>query len=94
MLCQGSIVSGATVRGSIIGTGSYIDEGAEVVDSIVFPEVYVGPGARLNRCVVDKSNLVPPGYRVGHDAEEDATRFTVSEGGIAVLAKSQRLEAP
>jgi len=94
MLCQGSIVSGATVTGSIIGPGSYVDEGAEVVDSIVFPEVYVGPGAKLSRCVVDKSNLVPPGYRVGHDPEEDAERFTVSEGGIAIVAKGQRLEVP
>ncbi len=92
MLGQGSIVSGGRVERSIIGPGCYVDDGAEIVDSILFPGVQVGAGARLVRCVVDKANVVPPGYRIGVDPEEDAARFTVSEGGIAVVAKGQRLE--
>jgi glucose-1-phosphate adenylyltransferase len=92
MLCQGSIVSGGRVEGSIIGPGSYVDEGAEVIDSIVFPGVRICAGAKLRRCVVDKSNVVPPGYRIGHDEEEDRERFTVSEGGVAVVAKGRRLD--
>ena len=92
MLGQGSIVSGGHVERSIVGPGCYVDERAEIVDSILFPGVQVGAGARLSRCVVDKANVVPPGYRIGVDPEEDRTRFTVSEAGIAVVAKGQRLE--
>ena len=91
MLGQGSIVSGGHVERSIIGPGCFVDDGAEVIDSILFPGVMVGPDARLVRCVVDKANAVPAGYRIGVDAEEDATRFKVSEGGIAVVAKGQQL---
>ena len=91
MLGHGSIVSGGHVEGSIVGSGCFVDDGAEVVDSILFPGVYVGSGASLRRCVVDKSNLVPAGYRIGHDAEEDASRFTLSDAGIAVVAKGQEL---
>ena len=94
MLCQGSIISGGHVERSIIGPASYVDDGAEVVDSIVFPEVHIGPGAKLKRCVVDKSNVVPAGYRIGFDPEEDAARFAMSESGIAIVAKGQKLEAP
>jgi glucose-1-phosphate adenylyltransferase len=94
LLCQGSIVSGAHVERSIVGPGAYVDHGARVVDSILFPGVRVGEGAELVRCVVDKSNVVPPGYRIGVDPEEDAARFTVSEGGVAAVAKGQLLEAP
>lgn len=93
LLCQGSIVSGAHVERSIVGTGVYVDHGARVVDSILFPGVRVGEGAQLERCIVDKSNVVPPGYRIGVDPEEDAARFTISEGGVAVVAKGQRLDA-
>jgi glucose-1-phosphate adenylyltransferase len=92
MLGQGSIVSGGHVERSIVGPGCFVDDGAEVVDSILFPGVMVGPDARLVRCVVDKANVVPAGYRIGVDREEDIARFTVSEGGVAVVAKGQRLE--
>jgi glucose-1-phosphate adenylyltransferase len=94
LLCQGSIVSGAHVERSIVGPGAYVDHGARVVDSILFPGVRVGEGAQLERCVVDKSNVVPPGYRIGIDPEEDRARFTVSAGGVAVVAKGQKLELP
>jgi len=89
LLCQGSIVSGAHLERSIVGPGAYVDHGARVVDSILFPGVRVGEGAELRRCIVDKSNDVPAGLRIGVDPEEDADRFTLSEAGIAVVAKGQ-----
>jgi len=92
LLCQGSIISGAQIERSIIGPGCYVDGGANVVDSILFPGVRVGPGAHLHRCVIDKNVVVPAGYRIGHDPAEDADRFTLSDAGIAVVAKGQRLE--
>jgi glucose-1-phosphate adenylyltransferase len=91
MLGQGSIVSGGHVERSIVGPGCFVDDGAEVIDSILFPGVMVGPDARLVRCVVDKANTIPAGYRIGVDPEEDARRFTVSESGVAVVAKGQQL---
>jgi glucose-1-phosphate adenylyltransferase len=89
LLCQGSIISGAHVERSIVGPGSYVDSGARVVDSILFPGVQVGAGAQLRRCVIDKDNVVPAGLRIGHDPAEDASRFTLSENGIAVVEKGQ-----
>jgi glucose-1-phosphate adenylyltransferase len=91
LLCQGSIISGGAVERSIVGPGSFVDRGASVVDSILFPGVRVGPDARLERCVVDKNVVVPDGYRIGVDPEEDAARFTMSDAGIAVVAKGQLL---
>jgi len=91
LLCQGSIISGGAVERSIVGPGSFVDRGASVVDSILFPGVRVGPDAQLERCVVDKNVVVPEGYRIGVDPEEDAARFTVSDAGIAVVAKGQVL---
>jgi glucose-1-phosphate adenylyltransferase len=94
MLGQGSIVSGGHIERSIVGPGCYVEDGAQVVDSILFPGVHVGAGARLVRCVVDKANVVPPGYRIGVDPEDDRARFTISDSGVAVVAKGQRLDRP
>jgi glucose-1-phosphate adenylyltransferase len=91
LLCQGSIISGGSVERSIVGPGSFVDRGAAVVDSILFPGVHVGSDARLERCVLDKNVVVPEGYRIGVDPEEDAARFTMSDAGIAVVAKGQVL---
>ncbi len=92
LLCQGSIISGGRVERSIVGPGSFVDAGASVVDSIIFPGVHVGAGAQLERCVVDKSNVLPAGFRIGVDPEEDASRFTLSENGIAVVEKGLLVE--
>jgi glucose-1-phosphate adenylyltransferase len=91
LLCQGSIVSGGHVERSIVGPGAFVDRGARVVDSIVFPGVRVEQGASLQRCVVDKNVVVPAGYRIGHDPADDASRFTLSDGGIAVVEKGRVL---
>jgi glucose-1-phosphate adenylyltransferase len=93
LLCQGSIVSGGHVERSIVGPGAFLGLGARVVDSIVFPGVRVEQGASLRRCVVDKNVVVPAGYRIGHDPADDASRFTLSDAGIAVVEKGRVLDA-
>jgi glucose-1-phosphate adenylyltransferase len=91
LLSVGSIVSGAHVERSIVGTGSYVDHDAHVMDSIIFPGSRVGAGARINRCIIDKNVTIPAGARVGFDAEADRARFTVSDRGIVVIEKDRDL---
>ena len=92
LICQGSIVSGGHVENSIIGPGSFVDHDAHVTDSILFPGVTIGPGARLHRCIVDKNVNVPEFARIGFDAEHDAKQFTISDNGIVVIAKDQKIK--
>jgi glucose-1-phosphate adenylyltransferase len=92
LICQGSIVSGGHVENSIIGPGSFVDHDAHVTDSILFPGVTIGPGARLHRCIVDKNVNVPEFTRIGFDAEQDAKQFTISDNGIVVIAKDQKIK--
>ncbi len=91
LLCEGSIISGATVERSIVAPGVYVDHDAHVTDSILFQGVRVGPGARLNRCIIDKNVQVPEWYRIGLDRGEDEERFTVSGDGITVIPKDRKL---
>jgi glucose-1-phosphate adenylyltransferase len=90
LLCLGSIVSGAHVERSIIGTSAFIDHDAHVTESIIFPGVHIGAGARLHRCIVDKNVVIPEWRRIGFDRGADAEEFSVSEEGIVVVEKGRR----
>jgi len=91
LLCQGSIVSGSHVERSIVSPGVFIDHDAHVTDSIIMDGVHVGAGARLKRCIIDKNVVVPDWARIGLDPAADAERFEVSDNGIVVVAKGQKI---
>jgi glucose-1-phosphate adenylyltransferase len=91
LVSPGAIVSGALVRGSVISPGVYIDSHALVEDSVLMHDVRVGEGAVVRRAILDKHVTVPPGARIGVDPAEDARRFTMSPGGIAVVGKGGKI---
>ncbi|MFZ8998447.1 MAG: sugar phosphate nucleotidyltransferase, partial [Ilumatobacteraceae bacterium] len=93
LLCQGSIVSGSHVERSIVSPGVFVDHDAHVTDSILMEGVHVGVGARLRRCIIDKNVVVPDWTRIGFDVEADRQRYTVTDDGIVVVAKGQRIDA-
>jgi glucose-1-phosphate adenylyltransferase len=93
MVCAGVVVSGGTVRGSILSPGVRIHAGALVEGSVLMHDVDVGPGAVVRNAIVDKNVQIPEGARIGVDAEADAARFKRTEGGVVVIGKGQKVEA-
>jgi glucose-1-phosphate adenylyltransferase len=93
MVCAGVIVSGGTVRRSVLSPGVRVREGALVEDSVLMHCVDVGPGAVVRRAIVDKNVQIPEGARIGVEPERDRERFAVSDGGIVVLGKGQKIDA-
>jgi glucose-1-phosphate adenylyltransferase len=93
IVCQGSIVSGGTVERSILGTNTRVNSFAHVEDSILFDGVDIGRHARVRRAIIDKQVHIAPGTRIGFDPDEDRARgFTVSEGGVVVIAKADSVD--
>jgi len=93
IICQGSIVSGGQVERSILGPDVRVNSYARVEDSILFESVDIGRHARVRRAIIDKGVRIPPGTSIGYDAEQDRARgFTVSEGGLTVIAKADGVE--
>src|SRR4051794_14197711 len=90
IVCAGSIVSGASVESSVIGTNAYVEAGATVERSVIFDNVTIGKGARERNAILDKNVVVPAGTEIGVDHDEDRRRgFTVSENGVVAMAKNQ-----
>jgi len=87
MVCAGAIVSGATVRGSVVSPGVTIDSHALVENSVLLHGVSVGRGAVVRNAILDKNVIVPAGARIGVDADADRRRFAVSDNGIVVIGK-------
>jgi glucose-1-phosphate adenylyltransferase len=92
MLASGTIISGGSVRHSILFPNARVGEGAIIESSVLFQSVTVQEGSQLRRCIIDKNVCVPPGERIGFDRARDAERFTVSERGITVIPKGYRFE--
>jgi len=89
MVGAGAIVAGATVRHSILASNVRLAAGAYVEGSVLMDGVQIGPGAVVRRAILDKDVVVPAGAHIGVDHELDRTRYHVSDGGVAVLGKSQ-----
>ncbi|WP_052667641.1 glucose-1-phosphate adenylyltransferase [Nitriliruptor alkaliphilus] len=94
MICSGVVVSGGTVRRSVVSPGAHVHTGASVEESVLLHGVDVGRGAVVRRAIVDKNVRIPAGTRIGVDPEQDRARFHVSDGGIVVIGKGDHVPGP
>jgi glucose-1-phosphate adenylyltransferase len=81
----GCIVSGSTVRRSILFTNVRVHNHSRIEDSVILPHVEIGPDAHVRNAIVDKHCRIPEGMRIGFDRAEDAKRFHVTEKGRVLV---------
>ncbi len=85
MVSGGCIVSGSTVRSSLLFSSVRVHSYCTINEAVLLPEVDVGRGAILSRVIVDQGTRIPPGLRAGVDPEEDRARFHVTDKGITLI---------
>jgi glucose-1-phosphate adenylyltransferase len=85
VVCSGCIVSGATVRRSLLSFKVRVEEDSLIEESVILPNVRIGRGVVLRRCIVDKGCHLPDGFAAGMNAAHDAARFHVTERGVTLI---------
>jgi len=84
-----SIVSGGSVKGSVLGRGVRIHTGASVEDSIIFDNCDIGRRSKIRRAILDKNVKLPPDTTIGYDLEKDKQKYHVTETGIVIVEGHQ-----
>jgi glucose-1-phosphate adenylyltransferase len=86
IVSDGCIISGGTVRRSILSPGVVLEKGALVEESIVFDDVSIEPGAKIRRAIIDTAVRIQSGVSIGYDLDADAKKgCTISDRGIVVI---------
>jgi glucose-1-phosphate adenylyltransferase len=91
ILSNGCIISGGSVKRSVLSPRVVVHSYAEVEDSILLEGVDIGRYAKIRRTIIDKDVQIPQKTEIGYHLDEDAKRFTVTESGIVVVPKGLRL---
>lgn len=88
LVAGGVIISGATVRHSVVFRRVRVNSYATVENSVLFDNVTVGRHARVVNAILDKNVTVPDGVSVGVDPEEDRARgLIVTDTGLVCVPK-------
>jgi len=95
LVSGGCIVSGASLRKSLLFTGVHIHSFGETENAVVLPYADVGRRARLKNVIVDSGVRIPTGLVVGEDPTLDAARFRRTPRGICLITQPMidRLDA-
>jgi glucose-1-phosphate adenylyltransferase len=81
----GCILSGGTVKNSVLARGVKVHAGAIVEDSIILDNCDIGRRSHVRRAILDKNVRVHPDTCIGIDLEADMKRYHVTESGIVVV---------
>jgi glucose-1-phosphate adenylyltransferase len=92
MISPGVVVSGSLVERSVVSPNVRINSWSRVEDSVLMEGVQVGRRAVIRRAIIDKNVIVPEGAQIGVDPDRDRKLYTVSDEGVVVIGKGQRVE--
>ncbi|HEX4340020.1 MAG TPA: glucose-1-phosphate adenylyltransferase [Polyangiaceae bacterium] len=87
VVADGCIVSGATVRRSLLSFGVRVNSYSVVEETVVLPEVQIGRKAHVRRAIIDRGVIIPEGMVIGEDPENDAKRFHRTPQGITLVTR-------
>ncbi len=92
IVSSGCIISGGRVQDSVLSHAVRVNSYSEIHESIIMERVEIGRQCKIKKAIIDKDVKLPAGTTIGYDPVEDRRRFTVSPGGVVVVAKGQKIE--
>jgi len=95
LVSGGCIVSGASLRHTLLFTGVRVHSYATVEGAVILPYADIARSCRLKNVVVDAGVKIPTGMVVGEDPVLDARRFHRTDLGTCLITQPMidRLDA-
>jgi len=87
LVSGGCIVSGSTVRNSVLFSNVLVRSYSEIDQAVVLPDVQIGRFCRLSKVVIDRRCKLPEGLVIGEDPELDAQRFHRTSNGVVLVTR-------
>jgi glucose-1-phosphate adenylyltransferase len=81
----GSVISGATVKRTMLFSRVRVNSYSLVEDSVILPGVEIGRDCTIRRAIIDRGTEIPPGTEIGVDPVADRLRFTVTGNGVILV---------
>jgi len=91
IVSAGSIISGATVRNSVLSQDVRVNSYSELDSTIVFSHVNIGRHCRIRRAIIDRDVQLPEGTVIGYDQNEDKRNYFVTPSGLTVVTRDYSL---
>jgi len=86
MVSAGCIISGASIRKSLIFSNCRIHSHSTVEDSLILPECEIMENCTIRGAIIDRGSVIPEGMEIGVDLDADRARgFRVTEGGHTLV---------
>jgi glucose-1-phosphate adenylyltransferase len=94
LVSGGTIISGATVRESLLFSGVRVEERSVVERSVILPDVRIGPDCQIRNAIVDAGCEIAAGSRIGFDRADDAKKFLVTDKGVVLVTPDMLGQPP
>lgn len=91
MISAGCKAEASVIDHCVLGFSCEIDFCSTITESVLLGDCKIGEKCVISRAIIDKDVEIAPGTIIGEDIEEDRKRFHVSDEGIVVIAKGQRV---
>ena len=94
MVSGGCVISGASLRRSLLFSNVKVLEGTTVESTVVLPEVVIGTNCTIRHAIIDRGCTIEAGTSIGVNRDEDLRRkFRVTDKGV-VLVTPEMLGQP
>ncbi len=91
LVAGGVIISGATVRRSVLARRIRVNSHSLVENSVVMDNCEIGRHCTIKNAILDKGVIVTEGTQIGVNLDDDRARgFKVTDQGVVTVPKSYR----
>ena len=86
MVSAGCIISGASVKRSLLFSNCRVRSYALVEDAVILPDCEIKRHCHIKNAIIDRGSVIPQGMGIGIDQDEDRRRgFRVTECGRTLV---------